>query len=135
MSGVKPLIKTPFTLASNRTLKYEVRGRQQKKFDLWITEFWVRVGLPWVILDHEAYKQLWQRVDPRYHCKHSSVFSRAKLPLLYDQVKAAVDKIIQKEVHHTTGVSFTSDHWTSRNADPYLGVTCHLITKDWKLAR
>jgi hypothetical protein len=32
-----------------------------------------------------------------------------KRPLLFDQVKAAVDKVIQKEVHYTIGVVFTSD--------------------------
>ena len=78
---------------------------------------------------------IWAKVETKYHLKHLSVFSRAKLPLLFDQVKAAVDKVIQKKVHYTIGVAFTSDHLSSRNMDPYLGVTCHLITKDWKLAR
>ena len=131
VSGVKPLMKTPF----DRALKYGMREKIQQRFDLWVTELWVRIGLPWSILDHPAYKDFWRKVNDKYHLKHSSVFSRAKLPLLFDQVKQAVDKVIQREVKYTTGVAFTSDHWTSRNMDPYLGVTAHLITKDWTLAR
>jgi hypothetical protein len=50
MSGIKTLLNTPFNM--NQTLKHEVRGRFQQKFDLWITELWVRLGLPWSILDH-----------------------------------------------------------------------------------
>ena len=107
----------------------------QLRFDLWITEYCVRLGLPWSILDHPAHKDFWAKENPKYHCKHSTTFSRAKLPLLYDQVKAAVDLKIQKEVVHTTGIAFTSDHWSSRAMDPYLGVTLHMISKNWELER
>ena len=54
--------------------------------------------------------------------KHSTTYSRAKLPLLFQQVKATVDQLVTKEVPLTSGVGFTCDHWTSRNQDPYLGV-------------
>ena len=130
-SGIKPLPKTPW----DRVLKYEVRGRMQLKWDLWITEYIVRLGLPWSILDHQAHKDFWAKENPKYHCKHSTTYSRAKLPLLYGQVKIAVDLKIQKEVTHTTGIAFTSDHWSSRAMDPYLGVTLHMIGKNWELQR
>ena len=135
VSGVKTIMKTPFTSSRPSTLRHEIQGRMQKKFDLWVTELWVRMGLPWSLLDHPAYKDFWRRVDAKYHLKHSSVFSRSKLGHLYREVKKAVDKQIAKEVQFTTGVGLTSDHWTSRNMDPYLGVTLHVVTKDWKLAR
>ena len=135
ISGVKPIMKTPFTSSRPSILRYEIQGRVQKKFDLWVTELWVRLGLPWSLLDHPAYKDFWQKVDGKYHLKHSTVFSRSKLGVLFREVKKAVDKQIAKEVQFTTGVGFTSDHWTSRNMDPYLGVTLHIIAKDWTLAR
>ena len=130
-SALKPLPRTPW----DRVLKYDVRGKMQLRFDLWITEYFVRLGLPWSILDHPAHKEFWAKENPKYHCKHSTTYSRAKLPLLYDQVKHAVEIKIRKEVTHTTGIAFTSDYWSSRAMDPYLGVTLHMIGKGWSLDR
>ena len=86
-SALKPLPRTPW----DRVLKYDVRGKMQLRFDLWITEYFVRLGLPWSILDHPAHTKFWAKENPKYHCKHSTTYSRAKLPLLYDQVKHAVE--------------------------------------------
>ena len=83
MSGIKPIGKTPW----NRIQKYDVRGRVQLRFDLWLTEYWVRLGLPWSMLDTPAHKEFWNKVDPKLHLKHSSTYRRAKLTLLHDQVK------------------------------------------------
>ena len=73
--------------------------------------------------------------DPKLHLKHSSTYRRAKLHLLYDQVKNVVENQIRREVIGTTGIAFTADHWTSRNMDPYFGVTLHLINKKWEMQR
>ena len=131
MSGIKPIGKTPW----NRIQKYDVRGRVQLRFDLWLTEYWVRLGLPWSMLDTPAHKEFWNRVDPKLHLKHSSTYRRAKLTLLHDQVKNAVENQIRREVTGTSGVAFTADHWTSRSMDPYFGVTLHLINKKWEMQR
>lgn len=32
-------------------------------------------------------------------------------------------------------VSFTFDGWTSSNMTPFVAITCHFVTKDWKLSR
>ena len=119
----------------DRVLKYDVRGKMQLRWDLWITEYFVRLGLPWSLLDHPAHKEFWGKENPKYHCKHSTTFSRAKLPLLYKQVKQGVDSKIKKDVKFTTGIAFTSDYWSSRAMDPYLGVTMHMIGKNWTLDR
>ena len=133
MSGIKPMVsgKTPW----NRVQKYDARGRVQLRFDLWLTEYWVRLGLPWSMLDTPAHKEFWNRIDPKLHLKHSSTYRRAKLHLLYDQVKNVVENQIRREVTGTTGIAFTADHWTSRNMDPYFGVTLHLINKKWEMQR
>ena len=131
MSGMKTLPKSPYT----RDLKYERRGRIQLQWELWMTEYWIRMGFSWSKLDDPAHKEFWNKVNPKYHIKCSTTYSRAKLPLLFDQVKAAVDKKIQKDVQFTSGVGITADHWTSRNDDPYIGLTLHIISKDWNLDR
>ena len=49
--------------------------------------------------------------------------------------KIAVNEVVTKDLHQTSGVAFTCDHWTSRNMDAYIGFTLHLISNDWKLNR
>jgi hypothetical protein len=73
------------------------------------------------------------KVIPKYHIKHSNFYSCAKLPLLFDQVKAAVDRKIQKDIQFTTTAGLTADHLSSRNDDSYIGLTVYLITKEWTM--
>ena len=130
-SAPKTLPKTPL----DRVVKYEARGKMQLRWDLWLTEYWVKLGLPWSMLDHPAHKEFWTRENPKYHLKNSSTFSRAKVPLLYRQVKNAVDSKVKEGILHTTGVAFTVDHWMSSSMDPYREVTIHMISKNWELNR
>ena len=65
-----------------------------------LTKYFVRLGIPWSVLDSEAHKAFWREENPKYFLKHSTTFSKGKLPLLYKQVKAAVDSKIQREMVH-----------------------------------
>ena len=115
--------------------KYDKQGEVQQKFDMAMCTLLVRLSLPWALLDHEAYKDFWNVINPRYNLKTSTTFSKRKLPLLYAMTKKAIDAKVTKDLGYTTGVAFTCDHWTSKNMDPYLGMTMHYIDKDWQLVR
>ena len=125
-SGLKPLPRTPWDWA----LKYDVRGRIQLKWELWLTEYFFWLGLPWSMLDHPAHKEFWAK----YHCKHSTAYSRAKLPLLYNQVKNAVDsKIIKKFL---TLLELHSLHITGHQGEWIRTLEwLHMIGKNWTLNR
>ena len=60
---------------------------------------------------------------------------RSKLPLLYKIVKEAVELKLSKDMEDCPAVSFTTDLWSSRNQDPYLGLTMHYIDDSWKMTR
>ena len=49
----------------------------------------------------------------QYNIKNPSTYSRAKLPLFYEQVKDKVDAMIKRDVKGTYGFAFTSDLWSS----------------------
>lgn len=57
------------------------------------------------------------------------------MPLLYFNVKAAMDKMLEKVLPTCQGVAFTGDFWTSNSADPYLGMTMHFVDEDFVLHR
>ena len=93
----------------------------------------MRLSLPWSIMDTDAYKDFWKKVNYRNHLKHSRTFARRKLPELYRVTKIAVDELISKNLRSTTGVLFICDHWTSLHMDAYIGFTLHMISKEWKM--
>ncbi len=55
------------------------------------------------------------------------------MPLLYLNIKAAMDKQLAAALPTCKGVAFTADFWTSNAADPYLGKTLHFIDSNYKL--
>ena len=58
---------------------------------------------------------------------------RNKLPLLSLNLKAAVNKKLTKDLADCKGVAFTADYWTSRAADPYIGMTLHYINTNFEM--
>ena len=92
-------------------------------------------GFPWSSVDHPAHKEFFGKYLPKFHLKSSTTFTRRRLPCLFRQVKAAVEKEITQHLDKAMGAGFTCDHWTSANRDPYIGLTMHLVTNDWKMMR
>lgn len=73
--------------------------------------------------------------QPKHSTFINTVNFRSKLPLLYKLVKEAVDIKLDRDLDDCPGVSFTTDLWSSRNQDPYLGLTLHYIDKSWSMQR
>ena len=134
-AGKKQMSITAMLDPTKALEKYDNQGEIQKKFDLALCTYFVRLSLPWAIMDTEAHKDFWNTINHRYNQKTSTTYSKRKLPLLYEMTKKALDAQITKDLRSTTGVAFTCDHWTSKNMDPYLGMTLHYINKDFKLLR
>ena len=49
--------------------------------------------------------------------------------------KTALTAKVTKDLQYTSGVGFTCDHWTSKNMDPYFGMTLHYIDRHWQMNR
>ena len=98
----------------NRFLKIDCRSKAQLKFDLDVTKFLVQANLPFNLVSTSAFQQFVHSIDKKFHIKNPTTFSKAKLPLLYKQVKDAVQLKMKKELSGTNGIAFTSDMWSSR---------------------
>ena len=127
----KPGAKKPVSAI----LKHNVRSVKQLEFDMHITLLVCNAGLPFAFVDSEAYKDFWAWKDPEYHLKCSQTLSKSKLPLLYRQVEEALYSRLQSEVKRSSSIGFTADGWSSKANDKYIGVTCHIISKEWKMER
>ena len=106
---------TPFG-SFGRYLKVDIRSKAQLKFDMDVLKYLVKSNLPFNHVKSQGFIDFLQcTADTRkYHIKNPSTYSRAKLPLLYRQVKQLVTEKIAKDLPGTTGFSFTADMWSSR---------------------
>ena len=116
--------------------KIRARSEQQLKWDLHITRLICQGSLPFAFVQSDAWKDFHNCPELRkYHIKNPTTYSKAKLPLLYKQVHAAIQNKIKKDIPGTKGFAFTADMWTARNFEPFLGLTGHYITKNWKMEK
>ena len=92
------------------------RSGKQLKFDMAVTQYIAEGNLAFNHVASAAFKNLLANVPEmrQYNIKNPSTYSRAKLPLLYDQVKEKVDAMIKQDLKGTSGFAFTSDLWSSR---------------------
>ena len=67
--------------------------------------------------------------------KAPTTFSRYKLPLLFENVKDAVDKLLHKELPQCSGYGFSTDIWSSRNNDSYMALSFHYISESFELRK
>ena len=64
---------------------------------------------------YQAFDEFCKSTELRkYWIKDPTTYSKAKLPLLYNQVLVAVNAQIKKDMPGTLGFSFTADLWSSR---------------------
>ncbi|XP_065682346.1 uncharacterized protein LOC136086280 isoform X1 [Hydra vulgaris] len=113
--------------------KYGLNDPKQLKFDLDLTKFICKLGLPFEILDNEGAQEFIDEVNSKFTVKSASTFRRQKLPMLYEKVKEGLQIKFLKDFPEVTGVSFTTDLWTSRNNDSYMSLTIHYISSDFSL--
>ena len=115
--------------------KFSSQDPKQLKFDLDLTKYFCKVGIPFEVLDHEGSQEFIDEVNNKLTVKCATTFRRQKLPILYERVKEEMQKAFAKDFPELKGVSFTTDIWTSRNNDSFISLTLHYINSEFELVR
>jgi hypothetical protein len=55
--------------------------------------------------------------------------------LVYENVKAEVEKVLEADLPYVNGAGCTSDHWSSRANDSFQALTFHFINSDFILKK
>jgi hypothetical protein len=63
------------------------------------------------------------------------LFSRQKLPLLYEQAKQYISEELERDLQDCDGLGASTDMWKSRNNDSFMSSTIHLINKKFELKK
>ena len=108
---------TPVKQADKNPLGFRIlaRSKEQLRWDLHVTRLICQGSLPFAFVQSDAWKDFHNCPELRkYHIKNPTTYSRAKLPLLYKQVKAGIELKIKRDLPGTKGFAFTADMWTAR---------------------
>ncbi|KAI2645977.1 E3 SUMO-protein ligase ZBED1 [Labeo rohita] len=68
-------------------------------------------------------------LDKRYKIPSRTHFNQVAIPKLYNECKMSVESELREIDHFAT----TTDLWTSRTTEPYISLTVHFITTNFKL--
>lgn len=75
----------------------------------------------------------WRRAFRQYRPR-PPFFSRRSLDRYLDTLEEIYSKRLREMFSEAPGrFSFTTDMWSSPNLTPFMAITCHWITKEWKL--
>ena len=113
--------------------KYSSQSVRQLETDMVIMSYIARSSSPFTLVDEPCFKEMVEALNPKVILKHSSTFSRYKLPLLYESVMDTVQNLIEKEVSSCQQVAISTDGWTSSSQDPYMTLTLHYTNSQFVL--
>ena len=111
-----------------KTQMYKPDSSKKKAIDNDILNMVVKDMQPLSIVENVGFRQLIQRLDPKYPIIARSTLTQL-LPMRY-QVEKEKLKSCMAQVN---SVSVTTDHWTSIATDAYTTLTAHFIDDDWIL--
>nr|XP_028575889.1 zinc finger BED domain-containing protein 1-like isoform X1 [Podarcis muralis]XP_028575890.1 zinc finger BED domain-containing protein 1-like isoform X1 [Podarcis muralis] len=96
-----------------------------------ITEYLATCLEPYNTVDHPKFIQMVNTLKPEYPLPGRNYFATAGVPKLY---KDTVEKMKREICRLTkTELAVTTDCWTSVAGAPFVAVTVHFISDEWKL--
>jgi hypothetical protein len=111
-----------------RSSTYAVDDPRVKKLNALLVNLICKEGLPFSLLESEAFKMFVLALDPRYKLPTRQAMSAQMIPDRYEEVKSAV---VSHLARSGSNASFTTDTWTSSAADAYSAVTPHYINENF----
>jgi hypothetical protein len=105
-----------------------------KAFDNAMVEFLADSGVAFRVAGLPSFTNLMSIANRRIKVKHPMTYNRM-VKVKADDIKKDLSHIFTVAKADFTCVGFTTDMWTSRSGNPFMSLTVHFISKDWKLYR
>lgn len=117
------------TEAFERHTKYSSESRKYKVITEKLTTMFAKLMLPFNIIDELEFRDFCKELDSRYELPNRKFLSAKAIPQKFNEVKSR----IMGELKLASSISLTTDGWSSNNTTPYLSLTGHFLSEDWKL--
>ena len=113
----------------SRTKQYDRGSKRAKELNRAVMVYLANDMQPFYTVDKKGFRDLLEKLDPRYKLPTRRHFVDYEFPALYSEVKEMV-------ICAMSGVKYysgTTDLWTSTSNHPYLSLTIHFINQQWEL--
>ncbi|KAJ8354692.1 hypothetical protein SKAU_G00222590 [Synaphobranchus kaupii] len=125
----KTVMQTSIIGTFTRNSKYNKESNRWKACTSAVTRFLVAEMLSFRSVEKAAFRDLVGTFDPQYELPSKNFFSKKAIPELYNQVRRDVVSLLSQAEYY----ALTTDVWSSVGMAPYMSLTVHFITPDWKL--
>ena len=127
----RPIASGQMTITSalNMATKLPSSSKRAREVTSSINYFIAKDMQPISIVEGAGFQHMLHCLEPRYEVPHRKTFTEKLLPSLYVKEKDAVMSITGAANYY----AITTDCWTSRANEAYVGVTFHTVTNDWQL--
>ena len=105
-----------------------------KAFDDAMVDFLADSGVAFRVAGLPSFKNLINVANKRVKVKHPMTYNRM-VTVKARNIKKDLVKLLNVAKADFNCVGFTTDMWTSRSGNPFMSLTVHFISKDWKLYR
>ncbi|KAK7898280.1 hypothetical protein WMY93_019133 [Mugilogobius chulae] len=112
-----------------RVTTYNRDSNRHRSLTAAVTRYLVEELVPFQTVEKPSFKSMLRKFDKQYDLPGKSFFSETAVPQTYEAVRGKVLKEIKKIKHF----SATTDMWSSVGMTPYICLTVHYLTEDWKL--
>lgn len=113
----------------NLTTKFPASSKRSKELTDAVAYFIAKDRQPISVVQGPGFKHMIKAFEPRYQVPHRKTFTEKILPEHFIKVKSTVTSAAYK----ANFFAITTDCWTSRATEAYMGVTFHTISDDWEL--
>ena len=128
-SGEPKTRQVTLSEAVERTQHYVRSSKRRQEITTSVTKFIAKEMMPVSVVEREGFKEIVQKLDPRYEVPSRKYFSKNALPSLYTATREKILESMKSLKYY----SITTDMWSSGKMEPYMAVTIHYIDKDWVL--
>lgn len=112
-----------------REIEYNQNSQRKQELDKALTLMIASDFQPFHIVNDNGFKNFVHLLDPKYVLPSTYTIRENIMRQMYNDCCQTLKNIL-KDVKY---VAITSDSWTSRATESYLTVTCHFVTRDFKL--
>ena len=114
-----------------RQLKFPANSQCATELTKSVGYFIAKDLMPLSVVEGEGFCHMLEKLEPRFQPPSRKRITVNVLPCMYSELKGT---IVVPSIRSAEYCALTTDCWTSRTNDSYIGLTVHLITPDWKFA-
>lgn len=125
--------ETPTTSQATITPYLKIKKSKEDEINQELAYFIAVDMMPYSIVEKKGFKRFVNCLNPGYTLPSRKTLSETKIPALYECTKENIKGILSE--YSSSFLSFTIDCWTAVGNMPFISLTTHFITHDFKLGK